>query len=143
MRFLRSAESIKHVVEAYIDLASAYAQRGSPVDAKYYLHQAESTAKSVRSPAMQARAATRFAVLESRLKQLEKAQAKIDEATTGLENVRRFPWNNEASAQLTSAAWRTRCVRSGDGKRSGLGPAGIGGSSCRNPARGEQRNTRP
>jgi hypothetical protein len=72
------------MLDAYIDLADAYAQRGSAKEAIYYLSLADATARAVRSSAGIARAATKGATLQTRMQKLELAQTKIGEASTAL-----------------------------------------------------------
>lgn len=81
----------QHVLEAYIDLSNAYAQRGSVADARLYLDYAKVTAQAVKSSAILARTATRMANLNNRLQKLELAEEKIGEASNSLAQVSHRP----------------------------------------------------
>jgi hypothetical protein len=71
-----------------LDLANAYAQRGSAHDATYYYRYAESTAEAVRSSAITARSATKVANLRGRMGRLDEAQERLGQASTALVVVR-------------------------------------------------------
>lgn len=72
------------MIDAYLDLANAYAQRGSAADAKYYFGYAEAVAKAVRSSAVIARSATKSANLRGRMNKLDEAQEKLTLASGSL-----------------------------------------------------------
>jgi hypothetical protein len=72
------------LIDAYLDLAGAYAQRGSAADAKYYFAYADAVAKAVKSSSVLARTATRGANLRGRMGKLDEAQEKLSFASGAL-----------------------------------------------------------
>jgi len=72
------------LIDAYLDLAGAYAQRGSAADALYYFAYADAVAKAVRSSAVIARTATKAANLRGRMNKLDQAQEKLKAASGAL-----------------------------------------------------------
>ena len=76
------------MLDAYLELANAYAQRGSAADAKYYFAYADVVGKAVRSSAIVARSATKAANLRGRMNKLDEAQEKLTLASGTLVVVR-------------------------------------------------------
>jgi len=78
------------LIDAYLELANAYAQRGSAADAKYYFAYADVVAKAVRSSALIARTATKSANLRGRMNKLDEAQERLTLASGALVVVSSF-----------------------------------------------------
>jgi len=78
------------LIDAYLELANAYAQRGSAADAKYYFAYADVVAKAVRSSALIARTATKSANLRGRMNKLDEAHEKLTLASGALVVVSQF-----------------------------------------------------
>lgn len=118
---------MQHVMDAYIDLASAYAQRGSAYDAKFYLTYAEILSRTVRSAALSARTKVKIAALKNRLRQVEDAKNKLLEATTSLAQVSLSLLTVTDELALTMfAAGRPRRIRLAECKRRLAGKTGYG-----------------
>lgn len=83
----KSSHPSQQVLDAYIDASNAYAHRGSAQDTRYHLMYAETIARTVKSSAVLARVATRYVHLNNRLRKLDLAEGKVEEATTNLAEV--------------------------------------------------------
>lgn len=74
-----------------LDLAAALAQRGSVKDCEYFLAQASTIAKIVKSSAVSARVSGRTAGLRSRMRRHEEAIEKLSEAADNVPMVSPYP----------------------------------------------------
>lgn len=66
---------------AHLELATAFAQRGSVSECSHYLEKARIVAETVRSDVFASKIATRQAQLQYRLQHYEKSRAKLGEAS--------------------------------------------------------------